>query len=68
METKIAQTTAPETTVGQALAYQNAVTNQNSQNSNSISNMNQAQLASMSAVAQVLSKLANSTPDVTGKT
>ena len=67
MGNKIANSTPPETVVTQAMAYQNALTNQNSQNQSTIGNMNMASLDSMVSVAQVLAKLSQTTPDVTGK-
>lgn len=67
MQQKIAQTTAPETAVTSQIAHLNALTNQNSANNSHVFNMNEATLTSMAAVAQVLSKLSHTTPDVTGK-
>ena len=64
---KAAQSTPPETGVTQLIAQLNALTSQNSANQSHVQNMNQATLVSMSAIAQVLAKLAQTTPDVTGK-
>jgi hypothetical protein len=66
-EVKVAQSTPVETAMTQATAYQNAIVNQNAQTSSHIASMNQSTLNSMHAVAQVLSKLAHTMPDVTGK-
>lgn len=74
---KAAQSTAPETGMTLGLAQLNAVTNQNSQNSNVIAAQNLAVLNAMNqtnqstnvvmaAIAQILAKLANTTPPYTG--
>ncbi len=70
---KISQSTPPESGVTQMMAQLNALTNQNSQNSNVIAaqnfglfnamnQTNQATNAAMAAIAQVLAKMAQTTP------
>lgn len=74
---KIAMTTPPETGVTQMFAQLNALTNQNSQNSNSIAaqvlamanamnHTNQSTNSAMVAIAQVLAKMAQTVPPITG--
>jgi hypothetical protein len=74
---KIANTTPPESGVTQLMAQLNALTNQNSQNSNVIAaqnfalfnamnQTNQSTNAAMAAIAQVLAKMSQTTPPVTG--
>ena len=64
---KTAMTTPPETGVTGMFAQLNALTAQNSQNNASISQMNEATNAAMVAIAQVLGKIAQTTPPNTGK-
>lgn len=64
---KTAMTTPPETGVTQMFAQLNALTAQNNQNTSSIANMNQATNAAMLAIAQVLTKIAQTTPPDTSK-
>jgi hypothetical protein len=74
---KTAMTTPPESGVTQLMAQLNALTNQNSQNSNAIAGQllatvnavnhtNQATNAAMTAIAQILAKMAQTTPPITG--
>jgi hypothetical protein len=74
---KIAMTTPPESGVTQLMAQLNALTNQNSQSSNTIAaqilamgnavnHTNQATNAAMTAIAQILAKMAQTTPPITG--
>lgn len=74
---KVAVATPPESGLASALAGLNATTNQNSQNSNAIAAQNLALLnamnqtnqstnATMTAIAQILAKLAQTTPPITG--
>jgi hypothetical protein len=67
MSAKIAQSTPPETGLTGMFAQLNALTQQNSANNASIANMNQSTQVAMLAIAQVLSKVAQSTPPHTGK-
>lgn len=64
---KTAMTTPPETGVTQQFAQLNALTNMNSQNNNSIAQMNESTNVAMLAIAQVLTKIAQTTPPNTGK-
>jgi hypothetical protein len=65
--TKAAQSTPNETGVTQLIGQLNALTNQNSQNGAATQNMSQAMQVQMAAAAQILAKMAMTTPDVTGK-
>lgn len=62
---KTAMTTPPETGVTQLFAQLNALTQSGNQNSSSIQNMNQATNVAMLAIAQVLAKVAETTPPKT---
>lgn len=63
--TKIALTTPPETGITQMFAQLNSLTQQNNMNIAAIQNMHEATNVAMLAIAQVLSKISQTTPPKT---
>lgn len=62
MGAKVAQSTPPETGLTGMFAQLNALTQQNNANNAAIQNMNEASQVAMMAIAQVLTKISQTTP------